>query len=264
MSLLDRSLHTVSYDARTGGYYYSGGGTVVGYAAPCATPSHTHELALHEHFLRHYTPGSGDHVLELGAGVGTETLGLARLVGSAGRVVAVEANPRVAAVLRETLRRNGIENVDVFETAIGDFEGHVEFEDTENDASGHVRADAASNRSLRVPITTLDELVARAGMTRIDFLKSNIEGGELPALRESSAAIDLTSHAAISCHDFKVTWTSDEFFRTKAAVESILVARGFELLKPPGSAEAASRRDTVFARRRLDKSPGPGTRREIT
>src|SRR3954453_938167 len=50
------------------------------------------EAITHDVFLRQYVPGEGDAVLEVGAGCGSETVTLARLVGPTGRVVAVEAH----------------------------------------------------------------------------------------------------------------------------------------------------------------------------
>lgn len=50
----------------------------------------------------------GASVLDLGAGFGVHTLNAALLAGAGGRVEAFEPHPRVAALLRRTLRANGL------------------------------------------------------------------------------------------------------------------------------------------------------------
>src|SRR4051794_31720160 len=57
-------------------------------------------------FLQEYRPSRGDVVIDAGAGVGWE-LGLwSRLVGTAGRVVAIEADPATFAWLERRRRLN--------------------------------------------------------------------------------------------------------------------------------------------------------------
>ena len=53
----------------------------------------------------------GQKVAEIGAGSGYFVRRLARAVGPRGRVYAVDAEPRMLAVLVERLRRRGIGNV---------------------------------------------------------------------------------------------------------------------------------------------------------
>ena len=56
------------------------------------TPSQLAEITA-DIFFHTYTPGPGDVVVDVGAGVGTEVLSLSERVGARGRVVAIEASP---------------------------------------------------------------------------------------------------------------------------------------------------------------------------
>jgi len=58
---------------------------------------------------------AGDTVLDIGAGAGTDTLIAARLVGSTGKVFALDITPAMARKLRELVVRRGIANVEVIE-----------------------------------------------------------------------------------------------------------------------------------------------------
>lgn len=63
--------------------------------------------ALHALWLDALAPGPGETVAHLGAGTGYYTAILARLVGPAGRVIAVEIEPGLAARARNNLARYG-------------------------------------------------------------------------------------------------------------------------------------------------------------
>lgn len=58
---------------------------------------------------------SGDRVLDIGAGSGTDTLIASRLVGDRGKVWALDITPAMLAKLRATLRAAGVRNVEVIE-----------------------------------------------------------------------------------------------------------------------------------------------------
>lgn len=256
MSVRARLPTTVRYDRRSGGFFYRNRSGTIGYLEPSSVPLAARGRLLREHFLRWYVPVPGDTVVELGAGVGTETVDLARLVGPSGRVVAVEANPRVAAVLRRTLEGNGLRNCTVIEAAIGEEPGTVTFVDEEADVSGFI---GTSDRAptIHVPMMRLDDLLTQLDIDHVDLLKSNIEGGELPALRAATASVlPSTEHVAISCHDFKADRTGNEFFRTRERVAEVLTTSGFTLLPGASADEPPENRDTLFAvRGRAQRSP---------
>jgi arsenite methyltransferase len=58
---------------------------------------------------------TGDTVLDVGAGAGTDTLIASRLVGSRGKVLALDITPAMVRKLRELVTRCGIVNVEVIE-----------------------------------------------------------------------------------------------------------------------------------------------------
>jgi ubiquinone/menaquinone biosynthesis C-methylase UbiE len=60
-----------------------------------------------ERFFREAGIGSGQHVLDLGAGVGDVAMLVARLVGSSGKVVAIERDSRTINRARARAREAG-------------------------------------------------------------------------------------------------------------------------------------------------------------
>jgi FkbM family methyltransferase len=120
----------------------------------------------------------GDRVLELGAGVGLLSTIAARLPGVAA-VTAVEANPDLVPLIRETWRINGVGNgtlVNAVVTAGGGGGGEAEsFLRRDFWASSMEAASRPYERSVRVPRVAIGDLLAE---TRPTVISCNLEGAE--------------------------------------------------------------------------------------
>jgi FkbM family methyltransferase len=182
-----------------------------------------------DYFLHRYPLRPGDVVLDIGAGYGQEALLFARRVGSRGRVVAVEANPRACEGLRTTCRLNGLAQVEPVNVAIADAEGRLFIEDAENHLANRLVArPAAGSRVESMATTTIDQLCRDRGIETIDFLKMNIEGAERSAMRGFTEMVRRTRHVCISCHDFLAG--GDPTLRTREEVTGFLQANGFDIV----------------------------------
>lgn len=123
---------------------------------------------------------TGDVVFDVGANIGTYTLPLARAVGAAGLVVAFEPNRPTRACLRANVRAAHAAQVVVVAAAAGPALGRVTLvSPNENLGEVHVRPDAAGS----IAMTTLDVEAARLRVVEASFIKLDIEGFELEALR---------------------------------------------------------------------------------
>lgn len=128
-------------------------------------------------------------VYELGAFEGIFTLYFSKW---AKHVVAYEPNPRSYARLLENLRLNNVGNVVVRNAAVGDQNGSITlfFDKTmmgaaSGDASvgAQIAATSANVGSVDVHAVRLDDEVAGQALPAPDFVKIDIEGMELAALR---------------------------------------------------------------------------------
>lgn len=174
----------------------------------------------------HYTPQPGDIVVDAGAGTGTEVLRWSRLLGEAGRVIAIEAHPRTFGVLSGFCSLNKLTNVELHNVALSDAPGTIEIDEAE----GHVAASTVTEGgTVAVPAVTLSELLAQSSVTDVAFLKMNIEGAEVPALHGFTTSTTRVHNACISCHDFRADRGHGEVFRTRAAVVRQLEALGFQV-----------------------------------
>ena len=175
-----------------------------------------------------YTPRQGDVVVDVGAGLGSESLYYARKVASTGRVLAVEAHPIICDFLKRSIELSGFSHVTVMNLAVTDMQQTVMIE---NDLKHHLgNAIARDGTGVAIEGLPLDSICAMAGITHVDFLKMNIEGAERLALGGMENILLRTKFVCISCHDFKFRETGNEFFRTKELVENYMRRHGFKMV----------------------------------
>jgi|TARA_B100001741_G_scaffold295801_1_gene279173 FkbM family methyltransferase len=119
-------------------------------------------------------------IFDIGASIGGVTAALATLFPS-GRVIAFEAAPSVHASLRETILRCGGAPISLVECAVGQEPGELRFHEDGNGSGWGFLSDELG--AIAVPVTTVDETVKAMGIDRVDFIKIDVEGGELDVLR---------------------------------------------------------------------------------
>ncbi|MDD5303062.1 MAG: FkbM family methyltransferase [Elusimicrobia bacterium] len=134
-----------------------------------------------------FRPAPGQTVIDLGANLGLFAVRAARLVGPAGRVIAVEPHPDNFRRLSGNARRNGLAWLDCVQAAAGDREGTAEL--FVNDLGINHSLVRRSGRSVTVRLLTVDALARERGLTRLDLLKIDIEGVVPAALRGAADTI---------------------------------------------------------------------------
>ncbi len=175
-------------------------------------------------FMYQYLPREGDTIVDVGAGTGWETLLFSRGVGMSGRVISIEAHPRVFRCLSKMCAENRLENVTLVQAVVADQEREVQFSDSpEHEANSIIGVVSG----LRVACTTLDYIFRSLELSRVDFLKMNIEGAEMLALSGMGEMVRKTKNVCISCHDFLANEGGPNDLRTKADVIAFLKLNGF-------------------------------------
>ena len=135
----------------------------------------------------------GDTIVEVGANIGTETVGFADIVGPDGRVYAFEPSSENAEMLGALLRNAGLSQVVLVRAAVADTPGAVEFVKSAVEGEsgiGHIRAvdeEAADSLIAPVDCTTLDAFFADEH--RIRLISIDAEGAEAAILRGAREVI---------------------------------------------------------------------------
>jgi FkbM family methyltransferase len=147
--------------------------------------------AMIEKFLK-----PGDCFYDVGAHVGFYSLLAARLVGEAGRVIALEPDADNVAVLNEVVARNNLKHVRVARTAVWDSDGEVTFErglDAPSRMGGRVAETSSAQNSpsemVSVPAVALDTLAAADRPPSV--IKIDVEGGEKQVLQGARRVLEV-------------------------------------------------------------------------
>ena len=137
-------------------------------------------------------------LLDLGANIGMASVWLAKRL-SFSQVIAVEPDPKNAALVRGNLKLNGIRG-EVIEAAIGPKEGTARFQFSELSNLGRL----SENGSL-VAMISMDTIIKKFPGTRFPLTKIDIEGGEQDLFDGPSGwlahtdAIIIEFHSTVDC-----------------------------------------------------------------
>jgi FkbM family methyltransferase len=139
-----------------------------------------------------YEPGghqirNGDMVLDVGANIGRTALARgARLV------VAIEPAPQTLNAFRRNLEKEiGEGRVVVYPKGAWDHDGDMELSVNQVNQAENTLVLPRENLTpkIRVPLTTIDKIVAELQLPRVDFIKMDIEGAEKPAIKGAENTI---------------------------------------------------------------------------
>lgn len=128
----------------------------------------------------------GDHIIEIGANIGTETIGFADIVGKTGRVSAFEPFPTNVDSIRQNATLNNLKQIAIYPLAVGAHCGNVEFVIPPNrhaSGIGYVAHSKTGTNGSKIDVesTTLDTLYQELGTARAIFM--DVEGAEVDVLR---------------------------------------------------------------------------------
>jgi FkbM family methyltransferase len=142
----------------------------------------------------------GQVFIDVGANIGYYTLLASRIVGSDGRVVAIEPLRRNITFLERHIRLNDAGNVVVVPLACSDSSGEAMFHEGANTALGRLASrppiEAINLKAHEVVTSTLDDIVRRRGL-QPDMIKIDVEGAELAVLEGARDTIAATAPSLV-------------------------------------------------------------------
>ncbi|MFD2469898.1 FkbM family methyltransferase [Amycolatopsis silviterrae] len=177
----------------------------------------------------------GDVCVDVGAAAGLYSQALAHLAGPAGKVHSVEplmfSHPVWSRVLGAWERPNVVRHAVALDTHAGQATMRVPFTSyrpaTSRAFLGVDARNLGSTRDfpyhvdMRAEVSTLDKLRADAGLTRLDFLKIDVEGGELRVLEGGERTIaDFRPSVLVEIearHTVRYAYSPDDVVRWFAA-----------------------------------------------
>jgi FkbM family methyltransferase len=159
--------------------------------------------------------------LDVGANVGAYSTLLGRWVGAAGAVFAFEPAPRMFDGLVRHIEINGLTGiVKPIAAAVGGSSATAPFLLVDSVGGSRLAGGSEStDRAISVSVTTIDEFCAREHLAP-DFIKIDVEGAELPALRGARETIRARrGHLALFVEMHPSIWPSLGFSREDLVAE---------------------------------------------
>jgi len=152
--------------------------------------SNSFETAEMEFVQRFLKPGMT--VLDVGAHHGLYSLLAANLVGQNGKVIAFEPSPRERKRLLKHLKWNRLGRVQVEPYALGAENCEADFylaNGSEDWCNSLRRPQECSGQTVRVQVRRLDDFISQSRLSKVDFLKLDVEGAELDTLKGATSLL---------------------------------------------------------------------------
>ncbi|MCC6197771.1 MAG: FkbM family methyltransferase [Burkholderiales bacterium] len=130
-------------------------------------------------------PREGDHVIDAGGCFGDTALFFAHSIGRTGRVYTFDPLRKHCDIMRDAFRLNSeLEaRISIFEAGVSDAD-----QAGEPDATGVIDPGARVD-SPGIALRSIDSMLAGGEIARVDFVKMDIEGSELAALKGAVGAL---------------------------------------------------------------------------
>ena len=154
-----------------------------------------------EHFaeLFRYLVSPNDHCVDVGANVGVHTVRLGKLVGSRGKVIAIEPDEELAHRVDRNIMLNQLSNTHVINAAASDEAGgkvqlyRPDARDTNRGRASLLQHSYLTGSATTVPVVTIDEVCPGP----VALIKIDVEGHEAAVVRGAAAVIERYSPAVI-------------------------------------------------------------------
>jgi FkbM family methyltransferase len=141
------------------------------------------EICVYDIYIRELLK-KGMNVIDIGAHIGTYSILAAEKVGPAGKVVSVEPEPRNYEQLKKNIELNKFKNVITKNMALSDHEGLEKLYLNIDNSGGHsLTFQKDKNSYINVTVKTLDNLIEELNLKKIDIIKIDAEGSEIPILK---------------------------------------------------------------------------------
>ena len=145
----------------------------------------------------------GSVVVDAGARIGTFAAKISGALGEEGRIIALEPEPRNFACLRKNIEANGLRNVVAIQKALWSRTQRLDMYLSGNAAAHSAYQDAfysSTNNSISVEADTLDSILQELGIASVDFVKMDIEGSEIEALKGMRKTLGSQVQLAIAAY----------------------------------------------------------------
>jgi FkbM family methyltransferase len=178
----------------------------------------------------------GDTLVDVGANIGLWAMGAARCAGQEGRLHAFEPVPENFTRLIANLTLNGFDlnQVRCSQLSLSDHSGRTIFYAATNGNSGMgaLAERDGVNRPIETTLIALDNYCQEHSVSRVDFMKVDVEGAELMVLRGARSLLVSAEGPAIMFEASESQAAS--FGSSSSAVKALLAENGYDIFRYDG------------------------------
>lgn len=147
----------------------------------------------------------GDTFVDLGANEGYFTVISGKIVGIKGKIIAIEPQTRLQDIINKNIELNKLSNVQLVQTVISDKNGQEKINLSPNmntGSSGVLKKQRYLVPEEIVNSMTLETLVSKLELKKIDLIKIDIEGSEYEAILGSKKLLEshIIKNIALELH----------------------------------------------------------------
>ena len=143
-----------------------------------------------EDILELFRPKKGDTVVDIGAHIGKYTIVASKMVGSQGKVIAIEAHPNNYDLLKKNIALNKLSNVVALNLAVHSKETMVKLYDPGQKEGRTIyntimieRKTSDNQNYVEINAKSLDSILLENGIKQVNWIKIDVEGAEFEVLR---------------------------------------------------------------------------------
>lgn len=204
---------------------------------PVRFPSIAEPVQTTEQYLEFAALTEGSVAIDLGAYSGLTSILFSLRCGAAGKVIAVEADADNLAAARANFERfadkTGL-RIELLEGAAWEHNDGIDFsnEGSMGSSASDIVGERMKESSARVPSFTLSAIAARYELTRIDFIKCDIEGAEAVIFSDSTFFDNFRPRMIVEVHPVKGQMTTDavcEMLRQHGYKTKLVLQDGYNL-----------------------------------
>lgn len=127
---------------------------------------------------KYYEVKEGGVVLELGAYIGMYAIKMAQIVGKKGKVLAVESMRRNFEILKKNISNNNLDNIIAINKAVWHEKGVLKFYSNKKQDNSAINGVVDTKNTIDVQSDTVDNIVKENNLTRVDFVRIQVNGAE--------------------------------------------------------------------------------------
>jgi FkbM family methyltransferase len=133
-------------------------------------------------FFDGYTPQKDDVIIDAGGFDGHVGSLLALLVGSKGMVYSFEPDTNNQNKILDNKTLNNLKNLEIIDQGLWSTNTELKFY-SNGSVGSSVFYDPGESKEIKIKVTSIDNFVKEKGLVKIDFIKMNIEGSEIEAIK---------------------------------------------------------------------------------